>query len=194
MAFDKEAYFKALEQIMDKFDRHLGELKTPIQAFICGGSALMYWLDEARLSMDVDAFFSHQILRPQNVSFPFSDEYGNAFELEFDYNFHPQLSMFHPDYADKAKLIMEFPNLQVFVLAPLDVAIMKISRFNSRDQFDLELLVDSGLLSDAEELRTRTEEALKYYVGNDTFIKIALDEICEKIADKREQNSEAEPK
>ena len=181
MAFDKEAYFKALEQMMEKFDRHLGELKTPIHAYVCGGSAMMYWLDQARITLDVDAFFSHPFNPPPNTKVFFSDRHGNAYDLDFDYGFNQNFSLLHPDYSAEANPILEFPNLRVFVLSPLDLAVMKSSRYNERDRHDIKLLIKAGLLSDESQFRFRAEEALIYYAGNYTFIKITIDEICEMI-------------
>lgn len=178
MKYDRNSYINALEQIMRKINDHFPRLKTPVEAYVCGGAAVMFWVESARISMDVDAFFSRAFVPPGNLKAFFKDQDGYQVDLDFDYTFNQNFSLLHPDYAEDACRIMEFPNLQVCVLSPQDVAVMKLSRFTAQDRDDIKTFINAGLLADERRFRMRAEEALEYYVGRPDFIAHAINDVC----------------
>jgi hypothetical protein len=185
MQYDRTSYLEALEGLMREINDSFPQLKTPVEAYICGGAAVMFWVESARISMDVDAFFSHTFVPPQNLQTTFEDLEGEPLVLDFDYNFNQNFSLLHPDYAADAHCIKEFSNLKVTVLSPQDVAVMKLSRFTQGDREDIKALITAGCLDDAEQFRKRAMEALDYYVGKPDFILYAINDVCGWIEDAR---------
>ena len=66
---------------------------------------------------------------------------------------------------------------QVRVLAPLDLAVSKLSRFSDLDREDIETLAREKKI-DAKSLRKRAEEALGGYVGDTATLKTTIDLAC----------------
>ena len=188
MQYDRTSYLEALEGLMREINDSFPPLKVPVEAYICGGAAVMYWVEGARISLDVDAFFSHTFVPPQNLQTTFVGLEGEPLILDFDYNFNQNFSLLHPDYAEAAHCIKEFPNLKVTVLSPQDIAVMKLSRFTLGDREDIKSLISAGCLDDAEQFRRRAEEALDYYVGRPDFILHALNDVRGWIEDARPTN------
>jgi hypothetical protein len=63
--------------------------------------------------------------------------------------------------------------LEVRLLAPLDLAVSKLSGFSEQDQADIRALARAGLV-DAPKLRRRADEALPGYVGKLDRIKTSI--------------------
>jgi hypothetical protein len=66
-------------------------------------------------------------------------------------------------------------------IAPLDLAVSKISRFSEQDQADIHSLADAGLIAH-DKLRAHALEALDYYVGNTAWVRGTIDIICSEIS------------
>lgn len=69
------------------------------------------------------------------------------------------------DYLDDAiALDMGVPQIRLYVLSPLDLAVSKIARFADNDKEDIAGLVRLGLTT-ANEIEQRATQAMAGYVG-----------------------------
>jgi len=67
--------------------------------------------------------------------------------------------------------------VDVRVLAPVDLAVSKLSRFSDQDRADIELLARKGLIN-APALRARAEQTLQGYVGNTAPVRTSINIAC----------------
>jgi len=70
--------------------------------------------------------------------------------------------------------------LEVRALAPVDLAVSKIGRFEDHDRGDIATLAHHGLIK-GRAVRRRAEEALSYYVGNTERARTSLELACKLI-------------
>lgn len=91
----------------------------------------------------------------------------------------------HPDYEQDSKEWQGIGNEQrivkLRVIAPVDLALSKISRFSEQDREDIMTLAKLGLIN-AAAVRDRAKEAMKYYVGNKTPVLTSIDLVCRSMA------------
>lgn len=156
-----------LEQVSQELQPGCG----PIYAFVAGGMAVSWWLGDRRVSYDVDAIFSHRFAIPNISSSIVVD--GEKRTVYFDHNFNDTFSLLQQDYPDRAEEVGRFGELVVKVIAPVDLAIMKCSRFTEKDRNDIILMISDGLI-DREEFFSLAQDAMLDYVGNLRNIEITL--------------------
>jgi hypothetical protein len=75
-------------------------------------------------------------------------------------------------------------SIDVRVLAPVDLAVSKLSRFADQDREDILLLAREGLIDPAS-LRKRAEQALAGYVGDLNSVRNSIDIACRLIESAR---------
>lgn len=159
-----------------------GPLKQPVHAYLAGGIAVNYYTGH-RMSDDVDIQWSRRVAIPPDlqvfeVASP--QDPSDISVVSMDGSFGDYLGSFHPDWRDAAPEIARFGDIVLHVITPLDLAVSKIGRWQDRDREDVDALAEAGLIG-SEELRTRGEEALDYYVGDTTFIKHNLADAVEMV-------------
>ena len=80
----------------------------------------------------------------------------------------------HEDYLDDAiALDMGVPQIRLYVLSPLDLAVSKIARFADNDKEDIAGLVRLGLTT-ANEIEQRATQAMAGYVGGLPMLRLNL--------------------
>ncbi len=136
--------------------------------YVAGGAALHFYTGE-RVSRDVDAVFSRRIALPDDLEIAYRDADGAARLLYFDRQYNDTLSLMHEDAnGDSIPLSLDGIDagvLDVRLLAPLDLAVSKLSRFSERDRSDIASLARHQHISSAA-LRQR-ELGKKLAVGID---------------------------
>ena len=164
-------YREAFESLLRRVQQHLAAIPPaalPIRMFIAGGAALHVHTG-SRVTMDVDATFSRRVLFADDLSVLWRDAAGKARALYLDRNYNDTLGLMHEDAYDDAVPIevagIDPAVLEVYALAPLDLAVSKISRFSEQDRSDIETLARAGLIDDAA-LRRRATEVVSGYVGD----------------------------
>lgn len=139
----------------------------PIKMFVAGGAALHFYTGE-RVSEDIDAVFSRRIVLPDKLEVAYRDADGAARLLYFDRQYSDTLALMHEDaQKDSVPLSLtgiDARKLDVRLLAPLDLAVSKLSRFSDQDRDDIITLARRKLIK-APALRDRAEQALRGYVG-----------------------------
>jgi len=189
MNMPSTAFERAVLEVFQKLAASIQDEVPPghVRAYISGGAA-MHWLTHTRVSDDVDAIMSHNVLLPAGLIAAYCDSDGQERRVEYDTNYNPTLSLLHPDYQQRARPVALSQDtgsaLDVFVLAPVDLAITKLARFAARDQQDIQVLIDRGLLCDAEQFRALAQEALGFYVGQKAIIKENINDVFDWIAHK----------
>lgn len=197
MRLDQKArpeYLDALRTLIARIAATLERVPAsalPIKMYVAGGAALHFYTGE-RVSRDVDAVFSHRIALPENLEVAYRDADGAARLLYFDRQYNDTLSLMHEDaHEDSIPLLLDGIDsrvLDVRLLAPLDLAISKLSRFSEQDRSDIMSLVrHQGIRSD--ELRQRAQEALAGYVGSVDRVSGAIELACRIISDAERSNS-----
>lgn len=147
--------------------KQLGErlsLREPMNVYLAGGLAV-YLYTGARPSTDVDAEFAGRVLLPSDLVVDVTLENGERKVLYFDTNYNPMFALLHEDYqTDSIPVDIGESLLRVRVLAPVDLAVSKIARFQDHDREDIAELVRCGLVT-AEEIDERARDALTGYIG-----------------------------
>lgn len=157
----------ALGRGLRELFKQLGErlsLRQPMNVYLAGGLGV-YLYTGARPSTDVDAEFAGRVLLPSDLVVDVTLENGERQVLYFDTNYNPMFALLHEDYqTDSIPVDMGESPLRVRVLAPVDLAVSKIARFQDHDREDIAELVRCGLVT-ADELDRRARDALTGYIG-----------------------------
>ena len=181
-----DAYLKAFTEVLSRIQQVLEGSRPdvlPIRMVVAGGAAL-HLLTGARVSEDVDAVFSKRVLLNEEIEVSYRDPDGRARLLYLDRNYNDTLGLLHED-AHKDSQSFAFPGIDrklidVRVLAPIDLAVSKLSRFADQDREDILLLAREGLI-DSASLRKRAEQALTGYVGDLNSVRNSIAIACRLI-------------
>ncbi|MFA5912013.1 MAG: DUF6036 family nucleotidyltransferase [Burkholderiales bacterium] len=182
----QDAYLKAFTEVLSRIQQTLEGSRPdvfPIRMYVAGGAAL-HLLTGARVSEDVDAVFSKRVLFNEEIEVSYRDPDGRARLLYLDRNYNDTLGLLHED-AHKDAQPVAFPGIDkklidVRVLAPIDLAVSKLSRFADQDREDILLLAREGLI-DSASLRKRAEQALAGYVGDLNSVRNSMAIACRLI-------------
>lgn len=182
----QDAYLKAFTEVLSRIQQTLEGSRPdvfPIRMYVAGGAAL-HLLTGARVSEDVDAVFSKRVLFNEEIEVSYRDPDGRARLLYLDRNYNDTLGLLHEDAHEDARPI-DIPGIDkklidVRVLAPIDLAVSKLSRFADQDREDILLLAREGLI-DSASLRNRAEEALAGYVGDLNSVRNSIAIACRLI-------------
>ncbi len=175
----QEAFNEVLRRVQDQLKGSTPDT-LPIRMYIAGGAAL-HLLTGERVTEDIDATFSRRVLLDDAIEVSYRDPDGRARLMYLDRNYNDTLELLHEDaYADSRPY--DIPGIdkavvEVRVLAPVDLAVSKLSRFSDQDRADVELLARKGLIH-APSLRARAEQALEGYVGNTGPVRTSIDIAC----------------
>jgi len=165
----------------------------PVKMFVAGGAALHFYTGE-RVSRDIDAVFSHRIALPEDLEISYSDADGAARLLYFDRQYNDTLALMHEDaHTDSVPLILEGIDSQVLdvrLLAPLDLAVSKISRFSAQDRADIASLARHRAI-DSTLLRRRSLESLAGFVGNVDRVRGSIEMACRIVEDTGKRRSQS---
>jgi hypothetical protein len=182
----QDAYLNAFAEVVSRIQQTLKGSRpdaSPIRMYVAGGAAL-HLLTGARVSEDVDAVFSKRVLFHEEIEVSYRDPDGRARLLYLDRNYNDTLGLLHED-AHKDSQPVAFPGIDkklidVRVLAPIDLAVSKLSRFADQDREDILLLAREGFI-DSASLRKRAEEALGGYVGDLSSVRNSIAIACRLI-------------
>jgi Nucleotidyltransferase of unknown function (DUF6036) len=181
-------YVEAFRQIIVRISAALKQVPVsalPVKMYVAGGAALHFYTGE-RVSRDIDAVFSQRIVLPEDLDIAYRDADGAARLLYFDRQYNDTLSLMHEDaHGDSIPLSLEGIDakvLDVRLLAPLDLAVSKISRFSERDRSDIASLARHQHI-DSTRLRQRAEEALTGYVGSLDRVRGSIELACRIVDD-----------
>jgi hypothetical protein len=184
----RREYLEAFRELVQRIAQPLASVPKrvlPIQMYVAGGAAVHFYTGE-RISLDVDAAFSHRIALPENLEVAYRDADGAARLLYFDRNYSDTLALLHEDsYDDSIALTLDDLDpkvLDVRLLSPVDLAVSKLSRFAEHDRNDIAALARHGLIS-SKALRERAEEALGGYVGAIDRVRGSIEIACRIVAE-----------
>ena len=170
-------YFEAFTRLMQRIEKAISDERAdPVVICIAGGAAVHLYTG-SRVSKDIDAKVFARFLLPDDLDISYRDAQGHVRSLYFDRQYNDTFSLLHENaYHDAVPI--EVPGvdrrkLDVRLLAPLDLAVSKLSRYEANDQEDIAALASEGLV-DSESLRARAEEALPGYVGNTSRVRGSL--------------------
>ena len=169
--------------------RETPETALPVSMYIFGGGAVHFYTGD-RVSIDIDATFSHRIVLPDDLEVSYRAPDGGAKLLYFDRQFNDSFALVHEDaYRDSVTLeLREIDSkvLDIRLLSALDLAVSKISRFTENDRQDIASLAKRGLIN-CNALRIRAEEAMKNYVGNLDRLQTSINLACNIVATEERQ-------
>ena len=182
----QDAYLNAFAEVVSRIQQTLKGARSdvfPIRMYVAGGAAL-HLLTGARVSEDIDAVFSKRVLFNDEIEVSYRDPDGRARLLYLDRNYNDTLGLLHED-AHKDARPVDIPGIDkklidVRVLAPIDLAVSKLSRFADQDREDILLLAKEGLI-DSASLRKRAEQALGGYVGDLQSVRNSIAIACRLI-------------
>ena len=164
--------------------RETPETVLPVSMYIFGDGAVHFYTGD-RVSIKVDATFSHRIALPDNLEVSYRAPDGAAKLLYFNRQFNDTFALVHDDaFRDSVSLEMseiDSKVLDVRLLSALDLAVSMISRFSEIDRYDIAALAERGSI-DSNALRIRAEEAMENYVGNLARLQTSIDLACNIVA------------
>ena len=181
------AYAEAFAEVMRRVQKALGpgKLAKPVVAAVAGGAALHFYTG-GRISRDIDAsLLARVLLDPADLRVAYKDADGGVKVLYYDTQYNDSLALMHEDaHADAIPLRVEGVDpkrLDVRLLAPVDLAVSKLSRFSEQDREDIKALAAQGLVT-AAALKKRANDALPAYVGNLGRIRNTIEIACKDIS------------
>lgn len=184
----KREYVEAFRELVQRIAEPLASVPKralPIQMYVAGGAAMHFYTGE-RISLDVDAAFSHRIALPENLEVAYRDTDGAARLLYLDRNYSDTLALLHQDaYDDSVALTLDGIDpkvLDVRLLSPVDLAVSKLGRFAEHDRDDIAALARHGLIS-SRALRERALDALGGYVGALDRVRGSIEIGCRIVAE-----------
>lgn len=179
------AYLEAFAEIMKRIEHAVGGKGGPVVVCVAGGAALHLYTG-SRVSKDIDAKVMARFIPPRDLQVSYRDANGRGQLLYFDTQYNDSYGLLHEDAYDDAISIpvpgVDPRRLDVRLLAPVDLAVSKLSRFESHDQEDIRALARQGLI-EADALRRRAQEALPAYVGDVKRVRNSI-ELAEKLVRK----------
>lgn len=185
-----QPYLEAFAQIVRRVaGKVAGAKNLPIRMYVAGGAAL-HLFTGARISADIDASFSARLIFAEDIQVSYRDADGRARLLYLDRNYSETLGLLHED-ARKDSKVVEIPGvdakvIEVRALSPVDLAVSKLGRFTDQDRSDIETLAKLRLI-DERSLRSRAEEALRGYVGDERHVRTSIDLACNLVREARKK-------
>ena len=175
--------------MLDKIDatlRESGYQGEPIAMYLAGGLAVNYYCG-TRFTTDVDASFSRRVaLNYRDLVVDFKDAAGKDSQIYFDTSYSPTLGPMHEDYEDDAIEWTGIGNerrlVKVMVLAPVDIAVSKLGRFEGHDLEDILALAARSYFT-LDQFRERAEVAASYFVGEVRRLRTTIEIVCRRIAE-----------
>jgi hypothetical protein len=184
----RREYVEAFRELVQRIAAPLASVPKralPIHMYVAGGAAVHFYTGE-RISLDVDAAFSHRIALPENLEVAYRDADGAARMLYFDRNYSDTLALLHEDsYDDSIALTLagiDSKVLDVRLLSPVDLAVSKLGRLAEHDRNDIVALAKHGLIS-SQALRVRAEDALSACVGAIDRVRGSIEMGCRIVAE-----------
>jgi hypothetical protein len=174
---------RALQTMLDRMDASLregGYSGEPVKMYLAGGLAVNYYCG-TRYTEDVDASFSHRFVLPKNLTVNYRRPDGTDAFIYFDHNYNTSFALLHDDFERDSRewvgIGNEGRNVELRVLAAVDLALSKIARFSPRDRDDILALASERLFT-ASEFRTRALEAMANFVGNKQPLVNSIEMMC----------------
>lgn len=170
-------YLRAFAEVMKRIERALKPKgDKPVVICVAGGAAVHFYTG-SRVSKDIDATIMARFLPPDDLEVSYQDADGHARLLYFDTQYNDTFALLHENAYEDAVSIqipgLNAQNLDVRLLTPMDLAVSKLSRFETHDQDDIRALARLGLLDPAA-LRRRAEEALPNHVGDTRRVRNSI--------------------
>jgi hypothetical protein len=185
-ALQRTPFLRAMVELFQEEARLLPSgIEVPV--IIAGGAAVHYWT-AANVTRDIDAEFGRRFI-PAPLTVPYRDDAGNPRSVYLDTNYAPVFAILHEDYQKDAVYIGAVGGLQLWVLAPLDLAVSKLTRWQNHDRRDVRLLAEQGLIV-AGELKRRAREAARGAIGNLPAFFASLNEALTLVRQCTEQRHE----
>lgn len=161
-----------LRELFVQLEQRLA-LQQPLAVYLAGGMAVHLYT-ASRVTTDVDAEFGARVLLPNDLMVEITLEDGSPQVIYLDTNYNASFALMHEDYLDDAiPLDMGLQHIQLFILAPVDLAVSKIARLADNDREDIQALVRLGLTT-APAIEQRATSALAGYVGNPSMLLLNL--------------------
>jgi hypothetical protein len=176
---------RAVGEIIHRISANLPPLQEPIRMYLAGGMAVHFFTGY-RSTVDIDASFSHRLLLPkaEDLVVAYKGADGKPRMVYFDVNYNVSFALTHPDFKKDAVRVEgpEFVDskIDLYILSPVDLALNKVSRFERNDREDIAELARFKLI-DVQELEKRAAEAIDYYVGNPSMLRLNLKEAADII-------------
>lgn len=179
----------AISALLDKIEARTlssGFGVAPLPLYVGFGMGVHFHCQK-RLTGDLDAWFDPVLPVPAHGMVAEYRGPGGARRLLYwdHINTPPIEHLLHPTYRDRA---VEWPGVGnerrsvcLCVLAPLDLAVLKIGRLSPQDSADIIALSEVGAFG-PDELRKHAEEAVRSFTGNGTEFAENIDRACSTLA------------
>lgn len=154
---------QALFKLLGELEARLGPT-SDVDVYLAGGMATHLYTGH-RSTSDIDAEFSTRCLVPKDLVIEFNGEDSQQKALYIDTTYNPNFALMHPvRYKDAEPIKAYSGTFKLFALAPVDLALSKITRLSQIDKEDILNLGLAGLISSVD-LCKRADEALADCIG-----------------------------
>jgi len=173
-------FMRAVREIIAVMDGMIPPTFTgTVDAFLVGGAAVHIYTGW-RVSDGLDLKLSHRVLMPRAPSALYIDDDGREKGVRLDTAYSDVIALLPPDWERGSLEVEKIGRIRVRVIAPVDLAVSKIGRFQGHDADDIEQLARHGLL-DADDVEGRCAEALDCFIGGTDMIRYNLRDALEII-------------
>jgi len=173
----KEAIVAMMKEIAKQIpDVHKQE---PVRAYLTGGGAVHYYCN-ARVSDDVDLIMPYAVKIPEDLFVIWLNSEGKLEQVHYDYTYNSTFGLLHEDYEDRAiHMITIEEKFEIYLLAPEDLIISKITRFAENDERDIRNIIERGNV-DKENLYLLADDAIRVGVGfQENYVRLNLEFVME---------------
>lgn len=165
---------RAVRSLFELQERVVASAPNSVEVIVAGGAAVHYWT-RSRVTVAVDCEFLSKVMLVNDQLIYEGDDSEKKI-LYFDRTYSPTLGPLHEDYRDRAVRVPDFEpggKLRVSVLAPIDLAISKLGRFQDHDKEDIKALAKLGVV-DASRFKELATQTVDYYVGDKGMLPFNL--------------------
>jgi hypothetical protein len=160
---------RAVCELFQRLEQRI-TFKKNVNVYLGGGMAVYLYTAE-RLTTDVDIEIAGKVSIPSDLTVDITSEDGIRNTVYFDTNFHTSLGLIQENYEEEAiPLDFGLKHLNLRVLAPCDLVLTKIDRFNERDKEDIASLVRHGLTTSDQIEQTGMSSLVDYVGGRDLVV------------------------
>ncbi len=176
-----KSFSEAIVQMMEEIAKQIpnAHKKEPIRAYLTGGGAVHYYCN-ARVSDDVDLIMPFVVNIPQDLFVVWLNSEGKLEQVHYDHTYNDTFGLLHEDYEDRAvHMITIEEKFEIYLLAPEDLIISKISRFAQNDEEDIQNIINTGKVN-KERVYELADDAIRVGVGfREEWVRMNLDEVME---------------
>ena len=180
-----KSFNEAIIEMMKEIAKQIpnSHKKTPVKAYLTGGGAVHYYCN-SRVSDDVDLIMQFAVKIPEDLFVVWLNDKGKLEQVHYDYTYNSTFGLLHEDYEDRAiHLVSIEEKFEIYLLAPEDLIISKLTRYAQNDESDIENIIKTKKI-DKHQLYALADDAISVGVGfQEKDVRLHLEWVMEMFDD-----------